>query len=689
MKKTIIITTLLTAAFMQSWAQTVITPENMANYTSFNSRAGGYTVDNVTYIPSYSGTATVGKSVQAIGNVVIPEKVKINGKEYKVTAIAENAFRDNNNIKSVTLPNTIQEIGKGAFWRCKNLTKTNIPANVTEVGSQAYQQSGLAADPNGLLYIDNWLVGYGYVDDAASGGKKIKKPEGEVIIKAGTRGIARGCFDFCSRMTSVFIPASVKNIGFPLFKYCNELSAIVVEEGNRTYDSRNDCNAIVYKRADGLMAGCKGTVIPNNVKAIYPSAFEGCEALSSIVIPDSVNYIEEKAFKGCVKLTLFSFPKMLKTVVGDAFNGTGWYKAQPDGLLYKDGWLLGYKGEKPAGKVEIQAATKRAASQAFLKCEDIKEVVLPDGLEEISVSMFYGCTGLKSINIPQSVKEIGYAAFCNCSSLKALTIPEGVTTIGDAAFWNCTNLKTINIPNSVNNVIFSSFQGTGWFSKQSDGALYLNNWLLGWKGKRPTNKVVIKEGTTHISKRAFANCAEMKTVVFPESLKTIGDYAFTGCEKLVTADLPNGLEEIGMMAFFKCLEFKPERIPESVTKLYDSSFANTGWYNSQPADEILYLDNWLMFGTKSHRVIGELDIRPGTRGIAAFAFSGAEKMTSVTIPPSLKYVGKSAFNECTSLMEVNISDLEAWKQIKFENETSNPTHFSNSLTLNGETITEW
>jgi hypothetical protein len=80
---------------------------------------------------------------------------------------------------------------------------------------------------------------------------------------------------------------------------------------------------------------------------------------------------------------------------------------------------------------------------------------------------------------------------------------------------------------------------------------------------------------------------------------------------------------------------------------------------------------------------------PGTKGIASYAFNYNKDITLITLPSSLKYVGNGAFGGCTGLAEVNISDLDAWKRIKFEDETANPTYYSKSLTVNGQTITEW
>ena len=69
-----------------------------------------------------------------------------------------------------------------------------------------------------------------------------------------------------------------------------------------------------------------------------------------------------------------------------------------------------------------------------------ENVVIPDGVTEISYSAFDRCRHLTSVVIPNSVTKIGYAAFSYCSGLTSVTIPGSVTEIGEYAFWNCPDL---------------------------------------------------------------------------------------------------------------------------------------------------------------------------------------------------------------------------------------------------------
>ena len=131
--------------------------------------------------------------------------------------------------------------------------------------------------------------------------------------------IGECAFMWCTGLTSITISNSVKCIEVSAFSGCDGLISIVVESSNTTYDSRDNCNAIVETKSNALIAGCKTTTIPNSITSIGNSAFSGCSGLTSITIPNSVTSIGERAFYGCFSLTSITIPNSVTSIGDDAF----------------------------------------------------------------------------------------------------------------------------------------------------------------------------------------------------------------------------------------------------------------------------------------------------------------------------------------------------------------------------------
>ena len=138
--------------------------------------------------------------------------------------------------------------------------------------------------------------------------------------------IGDAAFYECSGLISINIPNSVTAIGQWTFDYCSGLRRIQVENGNPTYDSRDNCNAIIETSTNMLFAGCMNTVIPNSVTSIGVQAFCGCSGLTSITIPNSVTHLEALVFQDCINLTSITFPNsVIDMITGIEGHSTFYY----------------------------------------------------------------------------------------------------------------------------------------------------------------------------------------------------------------------------------------------------------------------------------------------------------------------------------------------------------------------------
>lgn len=229
-------------------------------------------------------------SPNASGNVVILEKVIVNGKEFYVTKIGDFAFCRLNDLIHVSIPSSVKSIGREAFAGCSKLESIDIKEGLQEICQESFRDCG-----------------------------SLKS----VLLPSGLESIGFAAFSGCQKLTSINIPASVSNIHVTSFYDCNSLGAITIEEGNSVYDSRYNCNAIVKTTDNMLLIGCMNTNIPESITSIGEKAFMRCQGLLEIVVPESVREIGNYAFQSCTNLRKLTLSEGLQTIRWGAFWDCG------------------------------------------------------------------------------------------------------------------------------------------------------------------------------------------------------------------------------------------------------------------------------------------------------------------------------------------------------------------------------
>ncbi|MBQ9077659.1 MAG: leucine-rich repeat domain-containing protein [Muribaculaceae bacterium] len=620
------------------------------------------------------------------------------------TSISSFAFENCAGLYSVTIPNSITEIGVRAFFGCTGLSKINYNAvNCTsthDAFSDCYNLDSLKIGPDvktipEYAFFNNYFY---HTTILATTPPKISANSFDfqypLMLEVPSIALHLYKTDAIWSNFSIYAPPIyIDGIGYEITS-ASEVQ--VVSYSSKSHPTTliippsivvNDVNYSVTSIRESFSVGASLTsvIIPNTVTSIGKEAFKDCTTLTNLTIGSSVTTIGDEAFSGCSSLTEVTIPNsiisigkeafsscttMTKITIGSsvvsigqsAFYDTGWYNNQADGILYLDNYCLGYKGIKPSGTLTLKANTRVIADYAFNRC-----------------------TSLTSINFPNSIISIGNSTFNGCRGIKTATIGNSVTKIGEYAFCGCSELTLINIPNTVTSIGKDAFTATKWYDNQASGILYLNNCCLGYKGDAPTSTLYIAEGTRIIADYAFNNCTGLSTINFPNTITHIGNYAFEGCN-LRSITIPNSVTSVGdeVISSDNIIilattppsigekSFSPSAtlnvLPEAFSKYNENVLWNT--YNIRALsviDGIIYgntsdteaqVVSYNKIGLPSTLVIPSNIVLDNegfnVTSIGCSAFLGCNQITSVSIPNTVTTIGMSAFSGCSQLTAVSI-----------------------------------
>ena len=496
----------------------------------------------------------------------------------------------------------------------------------------------------------------------------------------------------------VVIPDGITTIGTNAFAGNTNIHFVTIPEGVTTIEKGAFSNA----------CNLEGITIPDSVRSISDSAFDGCTNLSSVSVGKGLNHLGNGVFSGCSSLSNVQF-----STENTSFVCTGSCIYNKDMTT-----LYQYLSGAQAQQFKIPDTVRNVKEYAFWGCNDLKDLFLSAGMEEIGDYAFANCQGLETVTVHEPLQRIGMGAFANAKNLRQIHLPISVTNIHSSAFSGCPidifftcpedsyasqYAQENHYPHGTEDLFLVSYSTSDASDSKENEA---NDVTSGSGGNVTTSnqQEEMQDGqnpdmiagnpvgnSVVVSDRVFVMMDDLPVVsgsdsqavysqTYEGTISHSNDYAHYQDEALTdlpnlsgalaigqlayarsglqSARIPEGITTIGYGAFYHCDRLETVSIPSTVQYIDAYAFAFTPW-----------LENWEKNGVDDFLIVGdgvlvaykgteqEVVVPDNVRYIAANAFHNNTSIVSVTLPLSLIDIGEHAFSGCVNLNTVTPADF--------------------------------
>ncbi|MGN0606554.1 MAG: leucine-rich repeat protein [Oscillospiraceae bacterium] len=289
----------------------------------------------------------------------------------------------------------------------------------------------------------------------------------------------------------------------------------------------------------------------------------------------------------------------------------------------------------------------------FLKNENIKKVIIEDGITGIGADTFKCCSGIEEVIFPDTVTYIGSSSFIQCTSLSEITIPESVEKVGNWAFYDCTGLTKVTIPDNSMKIEALAF------------------------GNCSSLEELIIPDSVNARFDVFDGCTGLKVLKIPGNITSLESYTSFDCSALESFIIGKNLSQIDIRVFSQFGQLKEIKVSEENADyksvdgiLYDKS-GETLLCCPQKKSDITFTENVMSIGEKAfYKCAGikELEFPVTIKYIGKEAFSDCTSITNVTALGNINTINEKAFANCTDLSVLNfLKGLSFIKKDAFEN----------------------
>ena len=579
---------------------------------------------------------------------------------HDVVEISDKAFSGCKNLKSIDTTDALMIVGEGAFEKCTSLKSIYLSDNVKEIKPQTFYKC------------------VSLVDVRMS----------DKLVTVGSHA-----FDGCTSLTVLKFPSTVGTIDEKAFYNCTALRDLTVPflgvnestpSGISTWFGSSSkslekitvlrCNVIPEQAFKGCTS-LKEVKLPEMVNGIGKQAFLNCTELESFDFPIGVSYIDEQAFKGCTSLKEIKLSNKVTKIGSSAFEDCVLLNSVELSDMIRTIDPYAFAGCVSLESFKVPANTKVISEGMLYGCSNLESVTFSVILEEIDVRAFEGCTKLcktslpedkssesddetddetveiKALTFPDNVSSLGAWAFSGCSSFEEIVVPSSVKSMGEGVFNGCTSVRSLQLPDLKKSE--AEYGRLGFFFAGAD--------VEDETAVPESLKTVVLTEAQYLQAHAFANCVYIEEITLPVTIRTIGAFSFQNCVGLEKLVVPTYTESIGQGAFSGCSSLNEISVP-----MVPSGNKNVGgfqiWFGDVPKSlervRITYTTQIEEYAFSGCSDIKEIIFDSDVEIIKAGAFYNCTKLSKITLPRCLVFVGQSAFEGCYRLYDViNDSNL--------------------------------
>jgi len=374
------------------------------------------------------------------GALTVPVYVK--SSLFNVTAIAPGAFKDCRGLTAFALDTSskVRAVGAGAFWGCTNLATVTLRDSVSEIGASAFLGCSALTSVNlsvatGLTFL---------ADQTFSGCSALAA----VTLPGAVTNVGASAFRACSVLSSIGLPSGVKAVGDSAFQGCVRLVSAtfpgITSLGVNAFAGTGLASAAIpaglTNLEQGVFAECANLAsvsYEGSPTVIGAGAFKNCSALTSLPVAASVSDIASTAFEGCSRLTSVSLPSGVVEIANNLFeNCTSLVSVTCGGAVTNVGEFAFANTALTSYSLPTAAAYRSVDAGTFYGCAKLTSVTVPANVtNDIKSEAFARCTGLAEVSPAGSQANAIHAyAFYGCTALKRATLPATVKTLEGAAF---------------------------------------------------------------------------------------------------------------------------------------------------------------------------------------------------------------------------------------------------------------